>query len=84
MGTMKAILITTSNKEQLETRYGQIDLDWDEIVGLWLISDFGHNDDGSEIAEFVTDVLFEMYFEKTGKELNNGFIEVRFKQHLWY
>lgn len=70
---MKAIRVDKDNKARLENQF-QLDENFLEFSsGLFLVSGFGEN---AMYEGLFTKVGYTSRFEETGKQLNNGFVEV--------
>lgn len=68
---MKAIRITSANKNELEIQY-EMDKGYLELSsGLYLVSDFGE----SKSFEVVTPARYRMFYRETG-EIKNGYVQV--------
>jgi hypothetical protein len=69
----KAIKINTENKRRLEQQY---DMEEDELVGkegLYLVADFG---DATPVLGLITQEWLDRTFDRTGKDLLNGYFEI--------
>lgn len=79
--TQKAVLITTDNQNYLATRF---DIDEEyirELLGFYIVCDFGYDEDYSFLSKAALNKLFEEVpeDERTSKEMLNGFFEIRRK-----
>lgn len=71
---MKAIVVTKDNKEQLTMQYNLDDGYLDDAAGLTLVAGFAEE---AVYHGLFTKTALHASFTVTGKELNNGYFEVK-------
>lgn len=71
--TLKAIVITKQNREKLAMQYERHDDPYEGYEGLILVADFGEN---AQPLGMLNQTAFDKSFERTGKDLQNGYFEV--------
>lgn len=70
--SMKAIKLESNNYSRLAAQYDADEDFFEDAVGLYLVSDFGEG----QIYDIVKLEDMNKLFDKTGKELDNGYFEV--------
>ena len=71
----KAVKITTKNKGYLATRFNLSEEHLEEMLGAYLITDFGND----EMMSFLSLAALDLLFTETGKLLANDFFEIQRK-----
>jgi hypothetical protein len=71
----KACLVTEENKYYISERFIIDEEHINDLVGFYIIADFGDDD----IYSFLSKIGLEKLYNRTGKELDNGFFEIEKK-----
>lgn len=73
---MKAVLISSTNRDLLASRFETaLDKEDQLPIGYFLVTDFGND----ETFEIISATNFDSLFERTGVDLKNDFFEVRLR-----
>lgn len=72
MAVRKAVLITTDNANTILSQYDMGGWEPEELEGMYLVAGFGTSSDWDLLGK----VALEKLYDRTGKDLENGFFEI--------